>query len=225
MRRGVLANFAFWITPPLVALVLYWPGLTCWFQKDDFAWLGLRQLVGGWGDLGWALFAPLAQGTIRTLSERAFYLSFSTLFGLNPLPYRCFAFLTHAGTLTLLSAVCSRLTGSRAAGFWAAILYTVNGALAYALSWTPIYYELACSFVLLLSLWLLIRGNYIAQWITFLLGFGVLELNVVYPALAAVYALCCAPKAAAKNRAHVRRLRSLHGRPRRGSANGCERPL
>src|SRR5439155_2538713 len=31
-----------------------------------------------------------------------------------------------------------------------------------------------------------------AQWIVFLLGFGALELNVVYPALAAAYTLLCA---------------------------------
>ncbi|HEV2687304.1 MAG TPA: hypothetical protein VGV35_02085, partial [Bryobacteraceae bacterium] len=36
------------------------------------------------------------------------------------------------------------------------------------------------------------------QWVVFLLGFLVLELNVVYPALAAGYALCCA-------RAHLRK--------------------
>jgi len=36
-------------------------------------WLGLGQLVHGPRDLVWALFAPLAQGTIRTLSERAVY--------------------------------------------------------------------------------------------------------------------------------------------------------
>src|SRR5205807_2396610 len=33
---------------------------------------------------------------------------------------------------------------------------------------------------------------YAGQWLTFLLGFGALELNVVYPAIALLYALCCA---------------------------------
>src|ERR1700736_3158632 len=199
------AGVAFWFVPPLLALLLYWPGLTCWFQKDDFAWLGLRQEVANGHSYWWALFAPLAQGTIRTLSERVFYLSFTALFGLNPLPFRCWAFLTFVLTLPLLSAVCTKLTGSRAAGFWAAILWTVNGAMAVALSWTGIYYELLCSLVFLLSFWLLLRyvetGEtrfYFMQCATFLLGFGVLELNVVYPALASVYALCCARRILAK---------------------------
>ena len=190
-------SVALWLLPPLISLLLYWPGLTAWFQRDDFAWLSLRGMVHGWRDLVWALFAPLAQGTIRTFSERIVYLSFFSAFGMNAPPFRVLAFLTHAANLTLLSVITRKLTGSRAAGFWAAIVWTINGIMAVALAWTAVYYELLCSFSLLLSLWFLIRYDetgqrrfYVAQWITFVIGFGILELNVVYPALAAVYALC-----------------------------------
>src|SRR5579863_9143981 len=107
-------------------LALYWRGLTSWFQKDDFAWLGLRALIRGSHNLSWALFAPLAQGTIRTLSERVVFLSFPSLFGLHALPFHCLAILTCAATAVLLSAVAAKLTGSRAVGFWAAILWTLN---------------------------------------------------------------------------------------------------
>ena len=202
-QRTLAAGY--FAVPLLLALLIYWPGLTAWFQKDDFAWLGLRDRVHSRHDLWWALFAPLAQGTIRTLSERIFFMSFSKLFGMNPLPYRCLAFLTYAASVVVLSAVCTRLTRSRAAGFWAAVLWTVNSALAIPLSWTSVYYELLCSLFLLLSFWFLLRyaetGEsrfYIAQLVTFVVGFGVLELNVVYPALAAVYALCCAPRIISK---------------------------
>src|SRR5450755_840673 len=194
-----LVRAAYWAFPPLVALVLYWPGLMAWFQKDDFAWLGLRDLVHSGHDLLWALFAPLAQGTIRTLSERVFYMSFTSLFGIHALPFRIWVFLTLAATLPLLSSVCTKLTGSRAAGFLAAILWIANSSMAEVLSLTAVYYELLCSLVFLISFWLLLRyietGDkrfYWAQCGTFALGFGVLELNVVYPALAAVYAFCCA---------------------------------
>src|SRR5262249_55754816 len=141
--------------------------------------------------------APLAQGTIRTLSERVMYLSFFSAFGMRSLPYRLLAFVTHIASLTLLSMVTRKLTGSQAAGFWAAVIWTINGIMAVALAWTAIYYELLCSFSFLLGLWFLIRYTetgerrfLIAEWITFLAGFGILELNVVYPALATVYALC-----------------------------------
>jgi hypothetical protein len=189
----------YFAAPILLGLILYWPGLTAWFQMDDFAWLGLRDLVRNGRSIWWALFAPLAQGTIRTLSERVFYLTFTSLFGLHPLPFRIWAFFTFAATLPLLSLVCTRLTGSRAVGFWATILWTVNSGLAAVLSWTAVYYELLCSFFFVLNFWLLLRyvdtgerRYYIAQCATFVLGFGVLELNVVYPALATLYALCCA---------------------------------
>lgn len=197
MKRA--KTIATWTTPPLLALLLYWPGLMSWFQMDDFAWLNLRNLVHGWSDLRWALFAPLSQGTIRTLSERVFFMSFYSLFGMNSLPYHGLAFLTCAGNLVLIIAVCGRLSGSRAAGYWAAILWVVNSAIAVALSWTAIYYELLCAFFLLLTFWFLLRyvdtglrRYYVAQCIVFVTGFLVLELNVVYPALAAVFALCCA---------------------------------
>lgn len=197
-RAGAIA---YWIVPSLVTVILYWPGLTAWFQKDDLIWLGLHQSVHSWRDLLWALFTPFAQGTIRTLSERIFFLSFFSIFEMDALPYRCLAFSTHIANLLLIAVVCGKITCSRAAGFWAAVIYTVNSSLAVPLSWTAIYYEILCSFCFLLNLWLLIRyaesglrRYYIYHWICFVLGFGVLELNVVYPAIAAAYALCFAPR-------------------------------
>lgn len=179
--------------------MLYWPGLTAWFQKDDFAWLNLHSLVENGDGLARALFHPYAQGTIRTISERMMFLSFYYLFGMDALPYHCLGFLTHAANLVMLCIVCRKLTGSRMAGFWAALFYTVNSVLAAPLSWTCIYYEILCTFCFLLNLWLLMRyaetglRRYFAwQWLVFLLGFGVLELNVVFPAIAALWALCCA---------------------------------
>ena len=191
-----LRAIAYWAAAPILMLVLFWPGLTSWFQKDDFAWLGLRALVHGPRDLLWALFAPLAQGTIRTLSERVVYLSFTSVFGLHALPFRCLAFATCAATIVMLAAVATKLTGSPQVGFWAAIVWTLNSAIAIPLAWGAVYYELLWPFWLLLTFWLLLRyvetgvGRYfIAQCATFVLGFLVLETNVVYPAIAAAYAI------------------------------------
>ena len=65
------------------------------------------------------------------------------------------------------------------------------------MSWSSSYNEILFCFFLLLSFALLLRymetGRtrfYVLQWIAFLLGFGALELMVVYPALAAFYTLC-----------------------------------
>jgi hypothetical protein len=77
------------------------------------------------------------------------------------------------------------------------VLWTANSALAVAMSWTSAYNQILCAFFLLLSFYFLLRhaetggrGWWIAQWAAFLAGFGVLEINVVYPAIAASYALC-----------------------------------
>jgi len=194
----ILRTAGYWTAPSIAAVVLYWPGLVCWFQKDDFTFLKLLQLARESQGFRWALFAPLGQGTIRTISERAFFLSFSAMFGLNALPYRICVFLTFAASLMLLASITAKLTRSRAAGFWAAVFWTVNSAMGVALSWTAIYYYILFSFTSLAALWLLIRYSetgerryFLAQWIVFLFGFGVLELNVVYPAFAAAYAVCC----------------------------------
>ena len=191
------------LTPILLMLVLYWPGLTSWFQKDDFMWLGFRSQMHGPHNLAWVLFAPVAQGTIRTLSERIPFLFFSSVSGLRALPLHCLAFVTCAAAIFMLTVVAAKLSGSRAVGFCAAIVWTINPAIAIPLAWVTTYHDLMWAFWLLLTFWLLLRyvdtGDrrfFIAQCVMFVLGFFVLETNVVYPAIAAAFAVA-SPKARA----------------------------
>ena len=184
------------VLPLLVLLGLYWPGLTNWFYQDDFGWLNLRREVHSFRDLGPALFAPKAHGNMRPLGENAYFLLFSSLFGVDALPFRIWAFATQMASLVLLGSIVRRLTSSRAAGFWAQILWIANSGLAAAMSWTSIYNQILSGFFLLLAFYLLLRyietGKarfYLAQWAAFVFGLGALETNVVYPAIAAVYAL------------------------------------
>ena len=193
------ARSAYWMVPPLVCLAVYWYGLKAWFQQDDFAWLGLGRDIGA-GLSPWeALFAPMAQGTIRPWSERLFFLVFHGLFGMDPLPFRVWVFLTQWANLALVMSIGARITGSRAAGLLAALLWTMNAGLARPMSWTSAYNQILCGFFVLLAFHLLLRHietgarkYWLWQWVVYLAGFGALELNVVYPALAASYALCCA---------------------------------
>ena len=74
--------------PTAVCLLLYWRTLSFWFRADDFAWLGLRLSIHRPWDFLVALFEPQAQGTIRFLSERAFFLTFEKMFGLDSTPFR-----------------------------------------------------------------------------------------------------------------------------------------
>jgi hypothetical protein len=199
MNRNRLNSAVYFLAPIALALILYWPGLNAWFQLDDFALLSFRSQVHDWPSLLHTLFAPIAQGTIRTLSERVYYLGFTSLFGIHAFPFRVWVFLTFFAALPILSLVTIRLTGSRTAGFWAPILWIVNSGVAVTLSWTAIYYEDLLALVFIANLWLLLRyvetdrlRYYVAQCVIFILGFGVIEINVVYPALAATYAILAA---------------------------------
>ena len=197
MSRG--QRTAYYGIPLLFCLVLHLRDLRMWFFSDDFAWLGLPQLVHSPSDLAYVLFSPMAEGTVRTLSERLFFLVFSSIFGLNSPPFRIWVFLTTFACIILLIQITRRLTGSAVAGFLAAILWIANAGLAQAIGWSSAYNQIAFAFFLLLAFRLLLayfdtgqRKYWIWQWVIFLLGFGALELNIMYPALAAGYALCCA---------------------------------
>jgi hypothetical protein len=188
------------LLPCLACLLVFWPGLSTWFMQDDFAWLGLRLQVHDASTLLDALLAPKAQGTIRPWSERVFFMGLSSIFGMEALPFRIVVFATQMLAMVLVSRLTLRITGSRLAAFWAPALWGVNAALGVPLSWTSAYNQILCAAMITGAMLLFVRwvqtGDprfYLGQWIVFLLAFGALELNVVYPALAGVYALLSAP--------------------------------
>ncbi|PYT10738.1 MAG: hypothetical protein DMG59_28070 [Acidobacteria bacterium] len=74
---------AAYFLPPLVCLIVFWRVPFTWFISDDFAWLSLPLQVHSLNDFWDAVFTPRAQGTVRVLSERLFFLVFSSLFGLH----------------------------------------------------------------------------------------------------------------------------------------------
>ena len=191
----------YWTAPSLVCLALFWPCWNAWFRADDFAWLSLGRDVTDFRSLLHALFTPSRHHTLRPLSERALFLAAYGIFGLDPLPFRVLAFATQIANLLLVCSIGTRLTGHRAAGFWAAMFWAVNSSVLLPLAWACNYCEEMCGLCLLLALHFLMRYTrtgerryLLAQWAVFLIGFGVLELNVVYPVLAAAYTWLCARK-------------------------------
>ncbi|MBM3726295.1 MAG: DUF2029 domain-containing protein [Acidobacteria bacterium] len=186
-RLQVLASRAWWAAPLAVFAALYYGTLDIWFMADDFAWLGLRLSVNQPMDLVDALFGPKAQGTVRFLSERAFFMTFEKLFGINALPMKLFVLATQAANLVLLGLIARRLTGT----VWAAVLapaaWCFNGGLAVALSWMSAYNQVLTSFLLLAALYSFMHRRMGLAWGAFLLSFGALETVVVFPGLALVY--------------------------------------
>lgn len=194
-------RIAWWVAPSLLCLLLHWLAFTAWFRADDFAWLDLRNHVHSFHELLIALFQPRAQGTIRPWSERAFFMGGYSLFGIDVLPFRIVIFATQFADLVLVMIIGARLSGLRWAGFCAAIFWVLNSSTAQPLGWVCVYNEVLCAFFLLLAFYFLLRwtetgsGRYnLYQWIVFLLGFGALEINVVYPLLAAGYTFLSARK-------------------------------
>jgi hypothetical protein len=175
---------------------LYWPGLVTWFSMDDFAWLGLRATVQSWSDLVAVLFKPMAQGTIRPLSERLYFITLDWLFGVEALPFRLVAFTVQLLNLWMVMRLVERMTGSLAGGVAAALLWIVNSALGLAMSWSSAFNQILWPCFLLAGCharwsWLTTgsRRARWAEWVFFILGFGALELQVVYPAIAGAMTL------------------------------------
>ena len=117
------------------------------------------------------------------------------------LPFRIAVFLTQFANLALLSSIAWRLTRSRTAGFLAPVFWIANSTLGTVMAWTSAYNQVLCAFFLLASFWSLLlyveteKRRYLAlQWVMFILGFGALEINVVYPAIAAAYVFLAARK-------------------------------
>lgn len=204
-----LSCWASLLLPVLFLFAFHWHGLDSWFYQDDFGWLNLRHDISGWRDLPGVLFGPLAHGNIRPWSERIPFLIFPFLFGLDPLPFRILAYATQTANLVLVWLIVHRLTGSRFAPALANLVWLLNTGLAPALYWTSIYNQILSAFFLLLPFWFLLRAIdtgerrwWIWQWAAFLAGFGALETNVVYPALAVLYVWVSA-------RQHLRRVLAM----------------
>lgn len=94
-QQAVSLRPAAWLLlAPLLGLLIYWRVPAIWFQNDDFAWLGFASGVRGGRSLADAMFTPYAQGTVRVLSERLFFLVFFNAFGLHAVPYRVWTIAT-----------------------------------------------------------------------------------------------------------------------------------
>jgi hypothetical protein len=198
LNARIVRTAAYWIVPSLLCLILYWPGLLTWFQDDDFAFLALKANIHNWHDLLGILTHPTPGGSWRPFSDRGYYLLLQTLFGSNPLPFHIVCFLTQFANLALISALTRRLTGSSVAGFLAPVLWIANSKLIIVMTWCLAYDYTLCGFSLLTAFWLFLRWietadrrYYAGMWAVFLLGFGVLETNIVFPLLAASYTLLC----------------------------------
>lgn len=178
-----------WFLPaPLVCLAAFWRVPFVWFRVDDFAWLSLPLDVHDAASLAARLFEPAAQGTIRVLSERLPFLALASLFGVTSWPFRLLTLTTWFVALVLMQLVGQRLTGSRAAGLLAAMLWSVSAVLVTPLAWASAYNQVLLAVVVQGAFYARLCGRPRLEAALFLAGFGVLESIIVYPALVLLHA-------------------------------------
>jgi hypothetical protein len=170
------------------------PGLTSWFQHDDFGWLNLAHQIQQPGEWKEALLAPRAQGTIRIVGERLYFLAADRLFGLNAMFFHLISFLLLCGDFTLLWAVAGRMRLDRAFQIWALAFWATSGSLAPVLGWislTPVVMSAGCflaAFYLLQRFQETRRKSFlVGQAVIFVVGLLVSETMVIYPLLAITY--------------------------------------
>ncbi len=186
---SAVARFA---PAPLIGLLLYWRVPSTWFQNDDFAWLSLGRDLHEHG-LWHALFTPFAQGTVRVL-DRIHFLALSGWFDSRLLPYRVCGFATWIIALTLVLWIGERLTGSRAAGVLAALLWAASANSVPSIVLTSAYYQLLCAVCLLGALYSRLRGWRVAEWACYLAAFGAMEIAPMYAVIAVLCALAMGRK-------------------------------
>lgn len=179
-----LRRWGWLLLAPLVCLLVYRQSFVVWFARDDFAWLGVGLGIVDFPSLLDALFAPKAQGTIRPLSDRVPFLLSYSLFGLNAKPLRIAIFVIHCANLVLFARLVYQWTSSRTAAVTAALFWTLHSSLAQPLTWASAMNQVFWPTCVFAALSFRHAGRRVGEWVFFLLGFGVLELNVVYPVLA-----------------------------------------
>ena len=187
---------------PIVFLVLFYrDALRTWFQQDDFAWLLLRQSLNTPADWFWGLITPFAQGTVRPISERLFFIWGREFFFLDPRPMHLVVALTQTANLLLLFSLAMRLLRNPWVASLACFTWLTGIGLATPMSWLSTYNQVLISLVFLGGLRAFIaaadsgrRRWLVLAWLSFLFGFGVLELNVVFPALLTAWVLLYKPR-------------------------------
>ncbi|MBI2687711.1 MAG: hypothetical protein HYX27_15480 [Acidobacteria bacterium] len=142
------------------------------------------------------MLRPIAQGTFRPLSERPFYWLLYHLAGLDAAPARVFCFVLQAANCGLLALFTKRLTGSIPIAAFAASAWAVHPSLALPMTWVAATNQLMWAFCVLVCLYCFVRycdhgGKWMlaGAWVSYLLGFGVLESNIAVAGLVVLYAL------------------------------------
>lgn len=179
----------------VLSLVLFSPMLSGWFQEDDY---DILYHVASGGPFGMWTHAPTL--FFRPLISLSFWLQHA-IFGLNPIAYRIFNDLTHAGVATAVTLLLGEVVRDRRLALFGGLLFLVHPSHAETVNWIAGRTDLLSSLFGLLSLWaftVYVRTHAAKAAIGSLvfLGAGLLckESVLLVPLIALVYALCVRSK-------------------------------
>lgn len=186
---GVLLATAF-------VIGVYWPAIHFTYRLDDFVWLSFGRSLGGDRGLLWAFFSPQAQGTIRPLGDRLWFMLASSWFGLNPVPFHILALCVQIGNVLLVADTGRLLLQSRLAAAIAVVLWVANDILVVPMVWASAFDEVFYTFCFLAAFNAFLRWldteKYVwlvVHIVALALSLGAFELAVTFPAVAGAYVL------------------------------------
>ncbi len=109
--------------------------------------------------------------------DRIHFLALSGLFGSeSSRAYRVCGFATWIVALTLVLLIGEKLTGSRAAGVLAALLWAANANSVPSIVWISAYYQLLMRGMLAGGAVFAFAGWHAAGWVCYLAAFGAMEI-------------------------------------------------
>ena len=143
---------AFVICSAFLALAAF--AINLYFSSDDLLFIERtmdRGLVQAFSS------APPDRLFFRPLTTDLYFRVLHSLFGLNPVPFHVLNFLVFAANIWLLMAMGEKISGTRSAGLWSALLYTVSFINFRLYTWLSCIQDLVMINLVLLSLFFFTR--------------------------------------------------------------------
>lgn len=169
-------------------LFFYYPALSTFFAQDDFFHIKISQTGGSVSEFtklfGFYPFEERGIAFYRPVFREALFNVFYSLFGLNHLPFRLFAFFLHLINIVLVYLFAQKVFSKREISLFASFFYGVSAANVAALYYfTGGVQTLGATVLILLTLILFWDGRRKLSFLTFLLALGSHELAAVLPIL------------------------------------------
>src|SRR3989344_801273 len=140
--KNFFSRYSLLIVAVILSAIIFRESFTSYFFQDD--WFSLKIAKIRTLDEFITFFIPRRDVIYyRPLGMQIPFFILQSLFGTNPLPFRLFAFLVHAGNILLVYQLIKKITGKILPANISAILYAISGV-----HYTVFYWSSTLSFFL-----------------------------------------------------------------------------